>query len=98
MLKLVYEDISPTAKQDSTITCTDKKSYIDLEELKDNDLKVNQYATCEYHRTLLNGNYPDFPNTAPKNLGYESLNMSNSLGNFTTAITMTRTFSSQHNA
>ena len=40
MLKLVYEDISPTAKQDSTITCTDKKSYIDLEELKDNDLKV----------------------------------------------------------
>lgn len=98
MLKLVYEDISPTAKQDSTITCTDKKSYIDLEELKDNDLKVNQYATCEYHRTLLNGNFPDFPNTAPKNLGYESLNMSNSLGNFTTAITMTRTFSSRHNA
>ena len=40
MLKLVYSDISPTAKQDSTIVCEDKKTFIDLEELKNDELEV----------------------------------------------------------
>lgn len=98
MLKLVYSDISPTAKQDSTIACEDKKTFIDLEELKNNELVVSQYATCEYNRTLLDGSFPDFPNTPPKNLGYESLSLSNENGEFSTPIVMTRTFINQHSA
>ena len=32
MVKITYKDISPTAKENSTLTVTDKKPYVEINE------------------------------------------------------------------
>lgn len=98
MVKIKYIDKSPTSKADCTVTCADKQVYVDLTELNENNTSVDQYATCENMRTLLNGNFPDFPNVAPSGQVYVSNSLSGSTGEFDTPIVITRTFTQQHTA
>lgn len=96
-IKLIYHDISPTAKGESTITATEQNSFVDLEELKADNLVVKNYNTLEPNRLILDGNSENFPNS-PVNMGYWSNNMSDENGNFSSTIQITRTFVNKHSA
>ena len=96
MIKVKYVDKSPTTKADCTVTCEDKQSHVNLEELNNDNSQVTQFATFEKNRTLLNGKFYDFPDKKPKGQVYISESMSSAEGVFGNAIVLTRTFSQQH--
>lgn len=96
MIKMKYIDKSPTAKADCTITCNDKKSFINLEELNNENTEVTQYATLEPNRFILNGNFQLYPVPFPTGQVYISETMSNENGDYITPIVITRTFTQKH--
>lgn len=97
MLKVNYVDKAPGSKNDCTVTCVDKKSYIDLAKLNNDNTRINQYSSNELNRTLLDGSFYDLP-VSPLNQVYESASMSGADGGFTTPIVITRTFTNQYEA
>jgi len=96
MIKVKYIDKSPTTKADCTVICEDKQSHVNLEELNQDNKTVTQYATFELNRTLLNGEFYDFPDTQPTGQVYISESMTDEYGKFSTPIVITRTFTQQH--
>lgn len=96
MIKVKYIDKSPTTKADCTVSCDDKQSYVNLDELNQDNTEIEEYATFELNRTLLNGEFYDFPDNPPTGQVYISESMTDENGNFTTPIVITRTFSQQH--
>lgn len=94
MVKITYEDLSTTAKSNSSLSCTNKQDFVDLEQLRQNKLLFPKYATLEQDFTLLDGTFYDFPdNPSGKNFGLWSSSISNSKGNFTSKPTLTINFS-----
>lgn len=96
MIKIKYVDKSPTTKADCNVTCEDKQSHVNLEELNNDNSQVMQFATFEKNRTLLNGRFYDFPDEVPLGQVYISESMSDDEGVFDNPIVLTRTFSQQH--
>ena len=97
-LKLVYEDISPLAKGDSTATSTDKKDFVDMSDLSSDVLTTfPEYALCLPRYSKLNGKYVNAPNTIPTSgMGYVSNSISNENGEFENNPKITITFTQKH--
>ncbi len=94
MVKITYKDISLTAKDNSSLSCTNKRSFVDLNQLKQNELTFNKYATLEKDFTLLDGTFENFPDdTTGKNFGFWSSVISDENSNFTSKPTLTIEFS-----
>lgn len=85
-IRVVYEDLSPLAKADSTPTSTDKKYFVDMNDLKREDDEIvpfSNYALCLPRYSKLNGKYVNAPNEIPTSgLGYVSESISKEDGTF----------------
>jgi hypothetical protein len=86
-----------SAKADSTPTTTDKQSFVDLNQLKQDDLSVSKYATLEDNFFLLDGSFDPFPESpASQDMGYWSLSQSDENGEFTTSPVLEIDFTENH--
>lgn len=95
-LKIVYDDIALGAKEDSSISSSDKKDFVILDNLKE-VVEYPNYAMCLPRYSKLDGTYVNTPNTF-EHIGYISRSISDSSGRFTNPPTLefgfTKNFSS----
>lgn len=97
--EISYGLVDVTAKEDSTPTCQDKQPFIDMAQLKRNNLEVDKYGTGELNQFVLDGSMKLFPdNPYGKNFGLWSLSMSDENGVFKTPITLTVDFTENHSS
>ena len=99
-IRVVYEDISPLAKGDSTPTSTDKKDFVNMNDLKSEELTpFSNYALCLPRYSKLNGKYVNAPNTIPTSgLGYVSNTISKEDRTFNSNPKIIVNFSLNHSA
>lgn len=101
-IRVVYEDLSPLAKGDSTAISTDKKDFVNMEDLKaedDNLAGFKNYALCLPRYSKLNGKYVNAPNTMPTSGdGYVSKSISNADGTFDKNPIVELNFTNNHTA
>lgn len=99
-VKIVYEDVSPLAKGDSTVTSNDKQSYVDMSDLSQLEITpFGNYALCLPRYSQLDGRFKNAPNNLPTSgNGYVSNSLSDSEGLFTTNPSIEITFSQKHSA
>ena len=95
-LKIVYDDIALGAKEDSSISSSDKKDFVILDNLKE-VVEYPNYAMCLPRYSKLDGTYVNTPNTFER-MGYISRSISDSSGRFANPPTLefgfTKNFSS----
>jgi len=56
--------VDVTAKPDSTFTTVDKQSFVNMQQLKHDELEIRKYATLEKDYFRLDGTFelfPDYP-------------------------------------
>lgn len=89
-----YENIPTGSMQNSTTTGTNAKNYsthfVDFNDFR-TYRTVPKYATLEQDRNLLDGTFYNLPND-PVGYGYLSTLITNSSGNFSSNIVITRTY------
>lgn len=88
-----------TAKPDSTPSCPDKQSFIDIDQLKLDAVTAPAVATLEHNFWSLDGTFdafPDDPDT--KTWGLWSASMSGANGVFAVPPVLTITFNSNHSS
>lgn len=98
--KIIYEDISPLAKNDSSeYVSPDKKEYVDMLDLKSEiPTYFPNYALCLPRYSKL-GEYNNSPNIIPASgLGYVSNSISNSNRTFTNNPKIERIFTQKHSS
>lgn len=98
--KIIYEDVSPLAKIDSSeYTSTDKKEYVDMSDLKSEiPTYFPNYALCLPRYSKI-GEYNNSPNTIPTSgLGYVSNSISSSNRTFTSNPKIERLFTQKHSS
>lgn len=98
--KIIYEDISPLAKIDSSeYTSTDKKDYVNMSDLKsEKPTYYPNYALCLPRYSKI-GEYNNSPNILPTSgLGYISKSISNEEGKFENNPIIERVFSQKHSS
>lgn len=98
--KIIYEDVSPLAKIDSSeYTSTDKKEYVDMSDLKsETPTYFPNYALCLPRYSKI-GEYNNSPNTLPESgLGYVSASISNEERGFENNPIIERVFNQKHSS
>lgn len=94
MVKITYKDISLTAKGNSTLVCEDKHDFVNLEQLKEENVSFKKFATLEKNFWKLDGTFESFPDEPTKEkFGLWSKSMSDENGNFENKPTLEITFS-----
>lgn len=97
--EISYGLFDVTAKLDSTPACSDKQIFVNTDQLKQTDLAIGKYGTCEPNNFVLDGSMLLFPDTpANENFGLWSLQMSDANGNFATPIVLTINFTQNHSS
>ncbi len=61
-IKIIYEDISVTAKEDSSLSSNGNQTFCDLSELRNDNSDFVKYATLEWNRWKLDGTFKNLPN------------------------------------
>lgn len=88
-----------TAKSESALSSDDKQSFVNMGQLKNDDMSIPKYATLEDNFFLLDGSSSPFPDApATWNMGYWSKSQSDENGNFTVNPIITINFTEQHTA
>lgn len=91
--------VDATAKPDSTFSTADKQPFIDMQELKRDELEIKRFATLERDYFRLDGTFELFPdNPTPHDFGLWSASMSDENGDFETPIVLTVEFTEQHSS
>lgn len=94
MINIEYKDISLTASEDSTISCTQKEAFSNLELLKQSGVAFKKFATLEDYLWKLDGSFENFPvSPESENFGLWSKELSDANGAFTTPIDLEISFS-----
>ncbi len=94
MINIEYKDISLTASEDSTISCTQKEAFSNLELLKQSGVAFKKFATLEDYLWKLDGSFENFPvSPESENFGLWSKELSDANGAFTTPIDLKISFS-----
>lgn len=62
ILKIIYEDISMTAKEDSILSSNGAQSFTDVSRIKTGTNELIKYASLEYGRWKLDGTFKNLPN------------------------------------
>ncbi len=97
-IKIIYSDISPDAKADSTPSAERVQDFVKPDDLKSENT-VGNYATVETDRWLLDGSFGGFPDdTVSAKLGIWGKYLSGEDGAFSDGQTptLTRVFSGKH--
>lgn len=96
MTEIIYKDVAPYSKKDSTLTTDDINSSVSqITDLKNENLTAKNYASLEHNRWKLDGSFETISDV-PKNIGWWSKQISDENGVFETPIVLTRTFSNKH--
>jgi hypothetical protein len=99
-MEVLYVDIAPSARLNSTVVCIDKQSFVDLTQMQKDDLESNiipQYGTLEHNYYALDGNFGMLPAiTTGITFGYWSNQVSGADGVFGMPIVMEVTFNNQY--
>ncbi len=89
--------VDVTAKKDSELTVNDKQSFVDLEDLKLDNLIETKYGTLEKNQFALDGKF-ELIEDNPKNMGWWSKQISNENGIFETPLTLEINFTEKHSS
>lgn len=89
--------VDVTAKEDSQLNVNDKQEFVDLLDLKKEELEEIKYGTCEKNQFALDGSFELMPEKL-NNMGWWSNQMSDENGNFTTPLTMEINFTKPHSS
>lgn len=88
-----------TAHTDSTPICQDVQPFVDLAQLKEDELAVENYATCEWNHFVLDGSMKLFPDDPEKqNFGLWSGSLSGDDRLFVVPPVLDVTFSENHSS
>ena len=89
--------VDVTAKNDSGLTVNDQQSFVDLEDLKSDDIVETKYGTLERNQFALDGSFVLMPDTLD-NMCWWSNQMSDENGNFETPLTLEIDFTETHSS
>lgn len=91
--------VDVTAKPDSTFTTVDKQSFVNMQQLKHDELEIRKYATLEKDYFRLDGTFELFPDYPKEHdFGLWSSSMSNEEGEFVNPVMLTINFTEPHNS
>lgn len=91
--------IDVTAKPDAEFTIEDKLFFIDLEQLKRDELEIRKYATLEKDYFRLDGTFELFPDEPTENdFGLWSTSMSDEEGDFANPVLLVIDFTVPHSS
>lgn len=91
--------IDVTAKKDSQLSVNDKQDFVDISDLKNDDLEETLYGTCEKNQFALDGSRELMPEKEELiNMGWWSNQMSNENGYFATPLIMEINFTEPHSS
>ncbi len=93
--KITFELVDVTAKQDSNLLLTDKQDFVDVNDLKEDELEETLYGTLEKNQFLLDGTRRLMSETLD-DMGWWSNQMSNQNGIFATPLVLEISFSDIH--
>lgn len=94
---IMFGLVDVTAKQDSQLTVNDKQDFVNLADLKRDDLSEVKYATCEKNQFVLDDTFELMPNEL-KNMGWWSNKISDENGNFNTPLVLEINFTEVHSS
>lgn len=94
---IMFGFVDVTAKEDSSLTVNDKQEFVDLDDLKEDELEEVKYGTCEKNQFALDGTFELMPDSLD-NMGWWSSQMSDEDGSFTTPLTMEINFTKPHSS
>ena len=83
-----------TAKDDSVPILTDKQDFVDILDLKKDNIQEIKYSTLEKNYFLLDGSFKNM-NGTEESIGIWSKSMTDSKGNFTTPLILTINFENE---
>lgn len=91
--------VDATAKPDSTFLATDKQPFVNLQQLKRDELEIKRFATLEKDYFRLDGTFELFPdNPGDYDFGLWSASMSDKNGEFENPVVLTIDFTETHNS
>ncbi len=91
--------VDVTAKPDSTFIADDKQPFIDLTQLKRDELEIRKFATLEKDYFRLDGTFELFPDEPTEyNFGLWSASMSGENGEFASPVVLAIEFSEPHSS
>lgn len=91
--------IDVTAKKDSQLSVNDKQDFVDILDLKNDDLEETLYGTCEKNQFTLDGSRELMPEKEELiNMGLWSNQMSDENGCFATPLIMEINFTEPHSS
>ncbi len=89
--------IDVTAKKDSQLSVNDKQDFVDILDLKNDDLEETLYGTCEKNQFALDGSRELMPEELD-NMGWWSNQMSYENGYFATPLVLEINFTEPHSS
>lgn len=91
--------VDVTAKPDGIFTATDKQSFVNMQQLKRDELEIRKYATFEKDYFRLDDTFELFPdNTTEHDFGLWSSSLSNENGEFVNPVVLTIEFTEPHSS
>jgi hypothetical protein len=91
--------VDVNAKPDSTFITDDKQSFVDMQQLKRDELEIRKFATLEKDYFRLDGSFELFPDEPENNdFGLWSASMSDENGEFMQPIVLTIDFTEPHSS
>lgn len=79
--RIAFGLVDVTAKDDSILSITDKQEFVNLDDLKRDDLEEIKYGTCEKNQFALDGTFELMPDIL-EDMGLWTNSMSNENGDF----------------
>lgn len=95
--QITFGLVDITAKSDSQLSVNNKQVFVDLNDLKEEELEEAKYGTCERNQFVLDGTFKLMPEEV-ENMGWWSNQMSDASGNFETPLTLEINFSEVHSS
>jgi len=96
---ITFGFVDVTAKNDSSLSVNDKQIFVDLEDLRSDDIEEIKYGTCEKNQFALDGTFelmPDYEDL--DDMCWWSNEMSNENGQFATPLIMEINFTEPHSS
>lgn len=89
--------VDVTAKDDSILSVNDKQDFVDIQDLKEDNIEEIKYATCEKNQFALDGTFELMPDNLD-NMCWWSNEMSDENGNFKIPLVMEIDFTEAHSS
>lgn len=95
--QITFGLVDVTAKSDSNLSVNDKQDFVNLNDLKEDDLEETLYGTLEKNQFALDGSRELMPEEL-SNMGWWSNEMSDENGDFVTPLVMEIDFTTIHSS